>query len=252
MTTPADSYKVKQLATGSPAAAYRALVYGDMPLRRIIWMEILIFFIGSFPGAAGLWLRMKLYPRFFRACGKKVLFGRNLILRHPHKITLGDGVILDDNATLDAKGTTNHGITLGARVYVGRGTTIYCKNGDIAIGDNISISANCILFSSNALTLKPNTVIASFTYILSGGEYDIHDPTPFAFQNGTCTKGPLEIGENCWIGAGAKILDAASLGDHVVIGAGAVVNRPIPAHSVAFGIPAKPRKTLPPDGTANN
>ena len=189
---------------------------------------------------------MKLYPVLFKSCGRKVVFGKNVTIRHPHKIVLGDGVVLDDNCVVDAKGADNRGIVLGDRVYVGRNTIIYCKNGDISIDENVSFSANCIVFSSNELTLKKNSVVAAFSYLLSGGEYDLDDATPVALQPGTCTKGPLQIGEDCWIGAGAKVLDGASLGDHCVIGAGSVVNRPIPANSIAVGVPArvvKSRKT---------
>ena len=126
---------------------------------------------------------------------------------------------------------------------MGRNTIVYCKNGDVEIGENVSFSANCIVFSSNKLTMKKNSVVAAFAYLLSGGEYDLDDPTPLALQKGTCTKGPLEIGEDCWIGAGAKVLDGASLGDHVALGAGAVANKPIPANSVAVGVPARVVKT---------
>ena len=92
----------------------------------------------------------------------------------------------------------------------------------------------------------PHVGLSTVSYLLSGGEYDLDDATPVALQPGTCTKGPLLIGEDCWIGAGAKVLDGASLGDHCVIGAGSVVNRPIPANSIAVGVPArvvKSRKT---------
>lgn len=243
--TPSPECKVKELTTSSPAAAYRSLNYGDMPLRKVLWAEFLFFFVGHLPGPLGLFLRMKLYPSLFRSCGRKVVFGRSLTLRHPHKISLGDGVVLDDGATLDAKGATNRGIALGDKVYVGRASTLYCKNGDITVGDRTSFSASCIVFSSNRLTIGPDTVVASFSYILSGGEYDLADPTPFALQKGTCTKGPLDIGESCWIGAGAKILDGASVGSRSVVGAGAVVNRPVPPDSVALGVPARSRPRPP-------
>ena len=172
-----------------------------------------------------------------------MVFGKNVTIRHPHKIVLGDGVVLDDNSVVDAKGADNSGIVLRDRVYVGRNTIVYCKNGDIEIGENVSFSANCIVFSSNKLTMMKNSVVAAFVYLLSGGEYDLDDLTPFALQKGTCTKGPLEIGEDCWLGAGAKVLDGANLGDRCVIGAGAVVNKPVPANSIAVGIPARVVKT---------
>ena len=218
-------------------------MYGNMGLGQIVWAEILYTLIGGSGGAVGLFLRMKLYPSLFKSCGRKVVFGKNVTLRHPHKIVLGDGVVLDDNCVVDAKGADNAGIVLRDRVYVGRNTIVYCKNGDVEIGENVSFSANCIVFSSNKLTMKKNSVVAAFAYLLSGGEYDLDDPTPLALQKGTCTKGPLEIGEDCWIGAGAKVLDGASLGDHVALGAGAVANKPIPANSVAVGVPARVVKT---------
>ena len=235
--------KVKELTKGSASGAYRALMYGNMGLGKIIWAEILFTLLGGLGGAVGLFLRMKLYPSLFQSCGRKVVFGRNVTLRHPHKIVLGDGVVLDDHCVVDAKGADNAGIILRDRVYVGRNTIIYCKNGDIEIGENVSLSANCIVFSSNKLVMKKNSVVAAFAYLLSGGEYDLSDPTPLAQQKGTCTQGPLEIGEDCWIGAGAKVLDGASLGDRCVIGAGAVANKPVPANSIAVGVPARVVKT---------
>ena len=125
--------KVKEVTSGGAVAAYRAVMYGDMPAWKAVWAEILTSCIGWLPGALGLFLRMKLYPTLFRRCGRKVVFGRNILLRHPHKIELGDGVVLDDGCTVDAKGGSNRGIRLGDKVYVGRGTTLYCKNGDIDV-----------------------------------------------------------------------------------------------------------------------
>jgi len=233
--------KVKTITAASPVKAYRALCYGDMPLWKVLWAEFLYFFVGPLPGALGLALRKLLYPSLFRSCGRGVIFGRNLLLRHPHKIDLADKVVLDDNVTLDAKGESNRGITLGERVYVGRGSSLYTKNGDIVLGDNVSVSASAILFSSNSLTIGKNTVIASFAYLLSGGEYDPSDPTPFAFQPGTRTRGPLVVGEDCWIGTGVKILDAAgSIGPRAVVAAGAVVVKPLAGGATYAGVPARP------------
>ena len=187
-------FKVKEITKGSAFGAYRALMYGQMSLGMIVWAEILYTLLGGLGGALGLFLRAKLYPALFRSCGRKVVFGKNVTLRHPHKIVLGDGVVLDDNSVVDAKGADNRGIVLRDRVYVGRNTILYCKNGDIEIGANVSFSANCVVFSSNKLVMKKDSVVAAFVYLLSGGEYDLDDLTPFALQKGTCTKGPLEIG----------------------------------------------------------
>ena len=48
-----------------------------------------------------------------------------------------------------------------------------------------------------------------------------------------------EIGENCWIGAGAIILPGITIGDNVVVGAGSVVTRDLPDSVVAVGNPCR-------------
>jgi acetyltransferase-like isoleucine patch superfamily enzyme len=50
---------------------------------------------------------------------------------------------------------------------------------------------------------------------------------------------PVEIGESCYIGAGALILPGATIGAGSIIGAGAVVRGDIPRGVVATGNPAK-------------
>ena len=47
------------------------------------------------------------------------------------------------------------------------------------------------------------------------------------------------IGDNCYIGAGAKILGEIKIGSSCQIGAGAVVLGNIPDHSVVVGAPAR-------------
>jgi acetyltransferase-like isoleucine patch superfamily enzyme len=241
-------FKVKDVmkdAGRSPFRKYRDLFYGNTSLGHVIACELIVTFTAGIPGAFGLFLRKKLYPLMFRKTGRGVIFGRNMTVRHGHKIELGDGVILDDNSVLDAKGESNQGIAVGDGVYIGRHTIVYCKNGDIRIGRAVNISSNCQIFSSNRLSIGSQTVIGAFTYLLSGGEYDYaKGEPPFAEQSGTNTKGPLDIGPNCWISAGVTVLDAASIGEHCVIGAGAVVTKPVPPHSIAVGVPARVVKSL--------
>jgi len=237
-----DSYKIKSAARGggSAAAKYFAVTYGPMPRWKALLMEMTTALFGAAPGAFGLLMRTKLYRLFFAECGRKVVFGKNVTIRHASKIRLGDGVIIDDNAVLDAKGGDESGITLGRDVYIGRNSIVYCKGGKIVIGDAANISSNCVMFSSNSLTMGRGTMVGAYCYFLSGGEYDMADPLPFCEQEGTGTKGPLEIGADCWFGARVTVLDGAgSVGERCVVGAGAVVTRPIPAHSVAVGVPAR-------------
>ena len=240
--------KVKQVAGETRESAirkYRDLYYGDLPLGRVIYNEIVTFLFSGMSGALGLFLRRVFYPPMFASLGKGVVFGRNLTIRHPHRIRLGQRVILDENCVIDAKGMTNRGIEIGDDVYVGRNTIIYCKNGNIRIGANVNISSNCQMVSSNDMTLGADIVIGAYTYLLSGGGYDYAAGAPrFAQQNGYITKGPLTIGDNCWLGAGVIVLDAACVGEHCVIAGGAVVTEPVPPNSIAGGVPARVIKSI--------
>ena len=88
-------------------------------------------------------------------------------------------------------------------------------------------------------------MVGAFSYFLSGGEYDYQDRSlKFSEQSGTGTKGELKIGPNCWIGAAVIVLDAANVGGHCVIAAGAVVTKPIPPDSLAVGVPARVLKSI--------
>src|SRR6266508_2856434 len=49
----------------------------------------------------------------------------------------------------------------------------------------------------------------------------------------------VEIGEGCYIGAGATVIDKISIGDWAIIGAGAVVVDDVPPGVTAVGVPAK-------------
>jgi acetyltransferase-like isoleucine patch superfamily enzyme len=244
---PLHSTKVKDLrsATASGFSKYRSLYYGHVPFERILLAEVIIGLTDWLPGGLGLLLRSRLYPWLFTQAGRGCVFGRNMTIRHAHKIRLGDRVILDDGCTVDAKGDTNHGITIGNDVFVGRNTSIYCKNGNITIGDRVNISSNCLIMSTNSITIQEGTIVAAFCYIMSGGEYETGPGRPpFAEQDGMKTRGELVIGRDSWIGAGVKVLDGACIGEQCVIGAGAVVTRPVPAHSLAIGIPARVRRSL--------
>jgi serine O-acetyltransferase len=57
------------------------------------------------------------------------------------------------------------------------------------------------------------------------------------------------IGDDVFIGAGAKILGAVTIGDGARIGANAVVLNDVPAHSTAVGVPARVVRLRSPDGS---
>ena len=53
----------------------------------------------------------------------------------------------------------------------------------------------------------------------------------------------ITLGENVWLGAGAKVLDGVTLGSNVVVGANGVVTSNLPDGAIAAGVPARILRT---------
>ena len=220
----------------SKIGLYRDLVIGRPGFWALLKYEWVQFLSTNVPGALGLWLRARLYPKLLKRCGRNVVFGLNTILRHPHKIELGDNVVVDDNCLLDAKGTDNTGIRIGDNVFIGRNSILSCKNGDIVLGDRVNIGFNCEVFSGSRVAVGAGTLLAAYSYLIGGDHVAELDED--VVRSGSTSHG-IEVGENCWFGAGAKVLDDVKIGAHSIIGTGAVVTQDIPEYSIAVGLPAK-------------
>ncbi len=57
---------------------------------------------------------------------------------------------------------------------------------------------------------------------------------------------PVRLGNNVWIGDSAIVCKGVTIGDHSVVGAGAVVTRDVPPYTVVAGNPAALVKELDP------
>ena len=221
----------------SKSDKYRELFIGRPGIGALLAYETAMLLASWVPGALGLVLRSKLYPMILGSVGRNVVFGVNVTLRHPHKIHIGDNVVIDDLCCLDAKGTDNKGITIGNGVFIGRNSILSCKNGNIRIEDGANIGFNCELFSASDVRIGRNTLVAAYAYVI-GGDHDFSDPSVPVLEQVRRSSG-VAIGAGAWLGAGAKIMDGVTIGDRAVVGAGAVVRESIPAGAIAVGVPAR-------------
>jgi acetyltransferase-like isoleucine patch superfamily enzyme len=216
---------------------YAELVVGQTGWGALVWHEMVTLFSQHVPGALGFALRKTLYPSLLGACGRNVIFGQNVVMRHPHKIRIGDNVVVDDNCLIDAKGDTNAGIAIGSGVFIGRNSILSCKNGDIDIADGANIGFNCEIFSASRVRIGRDTLLAAYCYVI-GGDHEFSDASRGVLEQGRTSAG-VRIGDGAWLGAGAKILDGVTIGDRAIVGAGAVVREAVPDGAVAVGVPAR-------------
>lgn len=216
--------------------------YADLVIGREGWgpllaYELVVTLSAWVPGALGLFLRSQLYPLILGGVGRNVAFGTNVVLRYPHKIHIGNNVVVDDNCCLDAKGTTNQGIVLGDGVFVGRNTMLSCKNGNITLAEDANIGVNVKITSAADVRVGARTLIAAYTYLIGGDHLFDRVDVPVLHQ-GKTAKG-IDVGDNVWLGAHVVVTDGVRIGQDAVVGAGAVVIDDVPEFHIAAGVPAR-------------
>ncbi|MCL4417553.1 MAG: acyltransferase [Actinobacteria bacterium] len=229
--------KTMEKSKKSKFANYSDMFVGKKGFLAFLKYEILTSWFSDWPGAVGIALRSIFYKFLFKKVGKGVIFGKSVTIRNPHKIVIGNNVIIDENVMLDAKGVDNKGIIIYDGVYIGRNTIISCKNGDIILNKNVNIGFNCEVYSLKKVEIGENVLVAAYSYIIGGGHMSSDLETPFRDQEKHSIG--IKIGNNVWLGAKTIVMDGCNIGDNSVIGAGAVVTKSIPDYSVAAGVPAK-------------
>lgn len=223
----------------SPLKAYKEMTVGNVSFMKFLYYEIVTSFFGLMPGGLGFFLRKKFYKRLFKKSGKGLILGRNVVIRHPDKIELGDFVTIDDNCVLDGRG--GEGIILENNVLLNRNCMLLAKTGPIRLGARTSIGANSVLVSMSGVFFGESVLTAGNCYF-SAGSYNFDDLGKPVMDQTAFSKGPIEIGRHSWFGTSTVVLDGVKIGEGAVIGSCAMVNKDIPAFAIAVGIPAKVHK----------
>ena len=106
---------------------------------------------------------------------------------------------------------------------------------DLRIGSNSGVGINCVTVS---MTIGDNVMMGpECVFVPHNHRFDRLD-IPMNQQGFTEDK-PIRIGNDVWIGTRVIVLPGVRIGDHSVIGAGAVVTKDVPEWAVVGGCPAR-------------
>jgi acetyltransferase-like isoleucine patch superfamily enzyme len=155
-----------------------------------------------------------------RAFARWPLHGNVLEMLREGRLELGDGVLFEPNVWLTGAGA--------ARIRIGDGTFLN-MGVQVASLELVEIGAHCMFANGCFVT---------------DADHRFDDPEKPVPWQGFTTKGPTRIGDNVWCGANVVITSGVTVGERCVIGANSVVNRDLPAFSIAVGAPAKVVKTI--------
>lgn len=148
-----------------------------------------------------------------------VVMGANVRIHHPSLVNL-------------------YGCRIGSDVKIG--TFVEIQKG-VTVGDRCKISSHSFL--CEGVTLEPEVFVGH-------GVMFTNDRHPRATAGGRLqteadwTVAPTVVRRGASIGSGAVILCGVTIGEHAMVGAGAVVTRDVPAHAVVAGVPARVMKDL--------
>lgn len=111
---------------------------------------------------------------------------------------------------------------------------------NIHIGDNFYANHNLVILDGATVKFGDNVFVAP-----NCGFYTAGHPIDAAERNkGLEYARPITVGNDVWIGGNVCVLPGVTIGDDCVIGAGSVVVKDIPPHSVAVGNPCKVIKKI--------
>jgi acetyltransferase-like isoleucine patch superfamily enzyme len=127
-------------------------------------------------------------------------------------------------------------VDVGPRCVLDRGLVL-SSSGRLSVGAGTVFGHHCTVAAKESVMIGEKCLIAE---LVSIRDHDhAFDRTDIPVLEQGATSAPVSIGSDVWIGAKATILKGVTIGDHAVIGAGAVVTTNIPSLGIAVGVPAK-------------
>jgi acetyltransferase-like isoleucine patch superfamily enzyme len=191
---------------------------------------------------AFFFLRGLMYRLCIGSVKGSLFIGKNVAIRYPKNLHLGNQVIIEDGAEINC--LASNGMYLGDRVSIGKYAIIRPSNmyggpiGEgLVMGNNSNIGPYNYIGCSGKITIGDNVMLAPRVSIYA--ENHVFDNPNITIKAQGVYKKEVVIEDDCWIAANAVILAGVTIGKGSVVAAGSVVNEDVPAFSVVAGVPAR-------------
>lgn len=146
-------------------------------------------------------------------------------------------------------GSTSNDIQIEDGFRFFSGAIVSQNGGKIYIGRNVQIGFNCLIGSSNSVTIGDYSLFADYVTIMDNNNHPVN-PFDRIIMNKSESKSnyrgwkysvsaPVKIGKNVWCGANVRINKGVTIGDGAVIAANTVVVKDVPSNSICAGNPGR-------------
>jgi maltose O-acetyltransferase len=105
----------------------------------------------------------------------------------------------------------------------------------VGIGAGTFFNYDCLMLDVAPVTIGAACQVASRVQFITA----THPIDPEPRRIGWESAKPIVLGDNVWLSSGVIVCPGVTIGEHTVVGAGAVVTRDLPAGVVAYGNPAR-------------
>lgn len=127
----------------------------------------------------------------------------------------------------------------GNRLEIGHGAVVYRgllvafdgPEASVTVGEQTFLNRDCKLIARRSITIGRRCQI--------GWEVSITDSDFHQIVGGAPATAPVVIGDHVWIGAKAMVSKGVRIGDGAVVAAGAVVVDDVPPAALVGGVPAR-------------
>lgn len=151
------------------------------------------------------------------------------------------------------RGSKREDIKIGNGFRFFSGTLVSQNGGRIQIGEFVQFGFNCLVGSSNAITIGDYSIFADNITIMDNNNHPVNPldrsivyRTPYDSEYRGwkySDSAPITIGKNVWCGSNVRICKGVTIGDGAVIAANTVVVKDVPANCICAGNPGKIVKT---------
>ncbi len=126
-------------------------------------------------------------------------------------------------------------VRLGRRVYLGR-NGVFQGTGEISIGSGTYVGNYFDFNCRTSIAIGENCMFGNFVSIVDNN----HGTDPASdMKEQPFEVAPVVVRRNCWIGEKATLLAGVTLNENVIVAAGSVVTRDVPANAIVAGVPAR-------------
>ena len=136
----------------------------------------------------------------------------------------------------------SRGVDMAETAYISQRGFVRIGRGKLILEDNSQINPHCFLLNADSIKIGKNSTLAYQTTILTSANPNY--PYNKLSELYPPMHAPVVIGDNVWVGARSVILPGVTIGNNVVIAAGAVVTKDIPDNSLVAGVPAVVKRKI--------